>query len=294
MEKAKQNKNERKIEDGLLMVVAASIYGRKVRALIDSGTTRCFVTPVCETACGLKGTPRDILLELGNGKKYLSKGYVSDVPAVTASFIVKIGLTITALLHDVDLVLGMNWLQSVNPVVDWSGTRLYVANATHTTLLQGDWLAGHVPAKAVTVLSSEDELLRMNEGETRKKIAILKCPRFWKTTADVSNSRTNSFKEGVNYDTTWGYLYNDECKICKSTNECKHRQFSKLYVIKNDDEGIVKVKGTNVNAKLPVRGIAGSARHDLAAAEATLVLVHGKCLVKIGLAISLQPDYYVR
>ena len=108
MENAKQNKNERKIEDRLLMVVVASIYGRKVRALIDSGTTRCFVPPACVTACGLKGTPRDIFLELGNGKKYLSKGYVSDVPVVTANLSVKIGLIVTALLHDVDLVLGIN------------------------------------------------------------------------------------------------------------------------------------------------------------------------------------------
>ena len=121
--KGKQNKNERKIEDGLLMVVAASIYGRKVRALIDSGATHCFVTPACVTACGLKGTPRDIFLELGNRKKYLSRGYVSDVPVVTAGLIVKIGLIVTALLHDVDLVLGMNWLQSVNPMVDWSGAQ---------------------------------------------------------------------------------------------------------------------------------------------------------------------------
>ena len=170
----KQNKIKMnvKIEDGLLMVVTASICGKKVRALIDSGVTHYFVTPTCVIACGLKGTPCDIFLELGNGKKYLFRGYVSDVPVVTAGLTVKIGLTVTILLHDVDLVLGMNWLQSVNPVVDWSGTRLYVANATHTTLLQGDWLAGHVPAKAVTVLSSEDELLRMNEAEIQKKIAI--------------------------------------------------------------------------------------------------------------------------
>ena len=39
------------------------------------------------------------------------------------------------LLHKVDFVLGINWLQLVNPVVDWSGARLYVPNAVHTTLL---------------------------------------------------------------------------------------------------------------------------------------------------------------
>ena len=51
---------------------------------------------------------------------------------------VKAGLTVTNLLHEVDLVLGINWLQLVNPVVDWGGARLYVPNAVQTALLQGD------------------------------------------------------------------------------------------------------------------------------------------------------------
>ena len=110
----------RKIEDGLLLVVPTRIYGRSFKALIDSGATRCFVTPSCVAKAGLKGIPRDVFLELGNGQKYLSRGYVPDVPIVTAGLTVKIGLTVTNLLHDVDLVLGINWLQLVNPVVDWA------------------------------------------------------------------------------------------------------------------------------------------------------------------------------
>ena len=51
---------------------------------------------------------------------------------------------VTNLLHEVDLVLGINWLQLVNPVVDRGGARLYIPNAVHTALLQGDWLSGHV------------------------------------------------------------------------------------------------------------------------------------------------------
>ena len=42
----KENKKViRTVKDGLLMVVAASICGRKIRTLIDSGATRCFVSP---------------------------------------------------------------------------------------------------------------------------------------------------------------------------------------------------------------------------------------------------------
>ena len=65
-------------------------------------------------------------------------GYVRNVPVVTAGLTVKIALTVTNLLHEVDLMLGINWLQLVNPVVDWGGARLYVPNAVQTALLQGD------------------------------------------------------------------------------------------------------------------------------------------------------------
>ena len=101
-----------------------------MRALIDSGATRSFVTPACVIAVGLKGQPRDTFLELGNGEKFLSRGYVPDVPVVTAGLTVKIRLTVTNLLHEVDLVLGINWLQLVNPVVDWSGARLICAQCS--------------------------------------------------------------------------------------------------------------------------------------------------------------------
>ena len=60
------------------------------------------------TAVGLKGTPHDVFLELGNGEKFLSRGYVPDVLLVTAGLTVKIGLTATNLLHEVDVGLGIN------------------------------------------------------------------------------------------------------------------------------------------------------------------------------------------
>ena len=105
-----QNKAPWGIDDGLLLVIAASINGHSVLALIDSGATRCFVTPACIAAVGLMGKPQDTFLELGNGQKFLSRGFVPEAPVVTAGLPVRVGLTVTSLLHEVDLVLGMNWL----------------------------------------------------------------------------------------------------------------------------------------------------------------------------------------
>ena len=73
-------------------------------------STICFVTPSCITAVGLKGVPRDNFLELGNGEQFLSREYVPDVLVVTEGLTMKVGLTVTNLIHAVDLVLGVNWL----------------------------------------------------------------------------------------------------------------------------------------------------------------------------------------
>ena len=52
-------KNERMEEDGILLVVPTKIRGKEFRALIDSGATRCFVTPECCAVGGLSCVPHD-------------------------------------------------------------------------------------------------------------------------------------------------------------------------------------------------------------------------------------------
>ena len=101
------NKILRLMKDGLLLVVTVRINGHPVRALIDSGATRCFITHSCVTTMGLKGQPQDTFLELGNRQKFLSRGLVPDVLVVTAGLTVRVALTVTSLLHEVDLVLGI-------------------------------------------------------------------------------------------------------------------------------------------------------------------------------------------
>ena len=97
------------------------------------------------------------------------------------------------------------------------------------------------------------------------------------------------------YDVEWRQLYSKDCNICKkkklNVNECKHRNPCKIYVIK-DEEGIVRVRRMNVNAKLPMRSSSGLAGYDLSATETAVVPAHGKCLVKRGLAIAMPLGCY--
>ena len=85
---------------------------------------------------------REVFLELGNGEKFLSRGVTPDVPIVTAGLTIKIELTVTNRLKEVDLVLGMNWLQLVNPVVDWGNGKLHVPKCLTAGFLVGRSRAG--------------------------------------------------------------------------------------------------------------------------------------------------------
>ena len=70
----------------------------------------------------------------------------------------------------------------------------------------------------------------MNDVETQRQIAILKYPRFWRSSTNADNLKTNSFRGHVNYDIEWGYLCNEEYKICKNKNECKDYCKHKIFV----------------------------------------------------------------
>ena len=102
-----QSINPRDEEDGILLVVPVRIFGHEVRALINSGATRNFISPAGVTQCGLIVESHNTFLELGDGKKVLSRGRAVDVLIVTSSYTMKTNLTVSNLLHGVDVVLGM-------------------------------------------------------------------------------------------------------------------------------------------------------------------------------------------
>ena len=69
-----QSTNPRKEEDGILLIVPARIFGHEVCALINSGATRNFISPAGVTKCGFTIKSHNTFLELGDGKKVLSRG----------------------------------------------------------------------------------------------------------------------------------------------------------------------------------------------------------------------------
>ena len=112
-----QSTNPRDEEDGILLVVLVQIFSHEVRALIDSGATHSFIAPASVTQCGLTVESHNTFLELSDGKKILSQGRAIDIPVVMYSYTMKTNLTVSNLLHGVDVVLGMIWLKVADPLI---------------------------------------------------------------------------------------------------------------------------------------------------------------------------------
>ena len=175
-----------------MLIVPVQINGKVFSALIDSGATRCFVTQKCCTIAGLSCVPCDTFLELGNGTTALSRGKVQGAPITTASVTTQIDLTLSHLLHDVDIVLGVNWLKHINPIIDWCSGRVYLPGAVHTALLEGKWLSSDHAIGTVKILSNPAELKDVQNDHVRNSLSILKTPKFW----TLVNSRSN-FSNGA-------------------------------------------------------------------------------------------------
>ena len=161
-------KIDRTPEDGVLLIVPVVIKGKIYKTLIDSGATRCFVSPSCMTVARIQGKRSDTFLELGNGQRVLSRGYVPEVPATLSGHTSTVDMTVTSLLHDVDVVLGMTWLKSVRPIIDWFSGEVYIPNSVSTSLIHGEWLQAAVKAGTVIVLSSSEKLRELQDKRFRE------------------------------------------------------------------------------------------------------------------------------
>ena len=156
-------------------------------ALLDSGATRCFVTPECSTVAGLSCVPHDTFLKLGNGARALSRGMVQGAPITLAGVTINLDLNVSSLLHEVDIVLGINWLKTVNPIIDWCSGRVYLPGAIHTALLEGTWLREDHAIGTLKLLSTSVGLESIKDESVQNSIAILRTPKLWQAV----NSRSD-------------------------------------------------------------------------------------------------------
>ena len=258
-------------EDGILLIVPARIFGHEVRALIDSGATRNFISPAGVTKCGLSVESHNTFLELGDGKKVLSRGRAVDVPVVTSGYTMRTNLTVSNLLHGVDVVLGMTWLKVADPLIRWSTGQMYIPDSISSfQRIMGQWLDKQVKVGTVRVLSTNEQLESLKQPSETASIEMLKSPKFWAVkTTETQNSWRSSHAQG-------------------------NAPTAKFFEMTHPSFGILKVQKLNNNAALPKRSTDGAAGYDLCASQDCTIPAGGKGLVQTGLAISFPAGLYAR
>ena len=200
---------------------------------------------------------------------------VQGAPITLASATSCIDLTVSHLLHDVDIVLGNNWLKSVNPLIDWCSGRVYLPAAVHAALLEGKWLSSEHAIGTVKVLSDSAGLKSVENSAVQNSLAILKTPKFW----TAVNWRTNFSKGAVHQDR-------------KEDRDCNIN--SRLFIEEGKNFGHLYIKKMKNSAAIPKRATEGAAGYDLASAEETVVPAKGKTVVKTGISIATPEGCYGR
>ena len=174
----------------------ARIYGKKIQALVDSGATRCFISPSAVLKCGLRTVPEETVLELADGRKLLSNGVCPNVLISVSTATSRIDLTVSPLLQNVDVILGANWLQMTEPLIDWSVPRLLLPGSDTAATVIGKWLSKEVPVGQIAVLRNFCLPSHpVPPSPLDASLAVLRRPTFW-TFASSGNAWAHSSSPG--------------------------------------------------------------------------------------------------
>ena len=94
------------------------IKGTPLRTLVDSGATRSFLDEKLQLRPPLHFIGAYSSLEMANGETIVSTRIASDVLVSIGKIQFRSDLTAVPLMEGFDLVLGKDWLDMVNPLID--------------------------------------------------------------------------------------------------------------------------------------------------------------------------------
>ena len=146
---------------------------------MDSGASQSYIAPKIVALCEIECSPALVHLELADGSKVQSTQQTLTVPCTVGKAICNISFTVTKLLSNVDMVLGMDWLRAWNPVIDWRRQKLYI-------WVHGEW--DHVNG---VLLDAEQwigtvKVFESYSGDVQNvpDISVVKKPQFWELPTD--------------------------------------------------------------------------------------------------------------
>ena len=127
-----------RVVDDVLLSVTAVIQGTSVRTLVDSGATRSFIDEKLQLRPPLHFVGAYSSLEMANGDTIVSTRIAPAVLASIGPVQCRVNLTTVPLMRGFDVVLGKDWLDAVNPLIDWRQNRLYIKQGDQLHILLGD------------------------------------------------------------------------------------------------------------------------------------------------------------
>ena len=228
------------IGDGILLRVPASVHGRKLIALIDSGASRCYMSPHTAAHCDLKLEKETMYLELADGSKIQSTQKASDVKCQVGKSVCRVTFTVTKLLHNVDLVLGINWLSQWNPVIDWRKQLVNIWTGYEWDQISGTWL------QSVHNIGSVKDFVHYSMSEDEEKIpdfTVVKVPQFWEYTGNQ-----NEWKRIEQVNTVQNCSIEHESKDAEALNTGEAAEASKATVKDTKVAGRVQKKSKSKEA----------------------------------------------
>ena len=98
------------------MRVPVRCCGHELVCLIDCGASRCYLDSQMCLRLGLQPVTENATLELGDGTRVPAKGCIEKLIFSMGSRTFSQNFTVTELMTGVDIVLGMTWLEQVNPL----------------------------------------------------------------------------------------------------------------------------------------------------------------------------------
>ena len=164
------------------MIVKAMVNDTRVSALVDSGTTRSFVSDNLKTRPLLDFVGAYSSLELANGETIVSTGIAPNVLVCIGSTVSRVSLTAVPMMAGVQLILGRDWLDEVNPLIDWRTNSLVLRCGNKLEVVQGICQEDKAPCKildrGLSGLQCSFESLRRSPSK-EEAYARLCSPMFW-------------------------------------------------------------------------------------------------------------------
>ena len=123
--------------DHLLLVLKAVINDTCVSALVDLGATRSFVSEQLHTRPPMEFIGAYSLLELANGQTIVATGIAPNVLVSIGGTVSRVSLTAVPMMEGIQVILGRDWLDTVNPLVDWRTNSLVLRSGDKLEVVQG-------------------------------------------------------------------------------------------------------------------------------------------------------------